>query len=124
MSDSTWFDMRATLLEPALQIAFNTSPSGKAWGYKSTTERLVFAWHESANSKDNDFIPFITPITYEEAVPLVKKWCQEVANYGSQPDHDGDNSRSWRVYCEGWGFIDHNQYTFAAVEPYWAQFGK
>lgn len=121
MSDSTWFDMRATMLEPALQIAFNTSPSRKAWGYKSTPERLTFAWHESAGE---GFVPFVTPIDYQAAVEIVKNWCKEVAQYGPQPDHDGDNSKSWRIFCEAWGFIDHNHYTFAAVEPYWAEYGK
>lgn len=125
-SDSTWFDMRATPLKPALEIAFNSAPGGKAWGYKSTKDRLVFAWHESANAQDKDkgFVPFVTPINAEEAEVIVKNWCKEVADYGTQPDHDGDNSRSWRIFCESWGHIDHNHYTFAAVEPYWAEYGK
>lgn len=121
MSDTTWFDLRATMLEPSLQIAFNTAPGNTAWGYKSTKDRLVFAWHESAGE---GFVPFVTPIIWEEAVSIIKNWCKEVADYGRSPDTDGDSERSWRIFCEDWGFIDHNHYTFMAVEPYWAVYGK
>lgn len=117
-SDTTQFDMRATPIEPTMQIAFS---GHKAWGYKSDKDRLVFAWHEKAGE---DFVPFVTPIDAEQAVAIVKNWCAEVADYGVEPDNDGDSERSWRVFCEAWGFIDHNHYTFAAVEPYWAQYGK
>lgn len=120
-SDSTYFDMRATSLKPALQIAFETAPGGKAWGYKSTKDKLVFAWNKNAG---DTFVPFVTPIGWEEAETIVKNWCKEVADYGTEPDHDGDNGRSWRIYCEAWGYIDHNHYTFMAVEPYWAEYGK
>lgn len=123
-SDTTQFDLRACDLELSLQIAFGGHK--KAWGWKSTPERLTFAWHENAGE---GFVPFVTPIGWEQAVEVVKGWCKEVANYGRTPDNDGDSSRSWRVYCDAWGFIkegehNYNHYTFAAVEPYWAEYGK
>lgn len=121
MSDSTYFDMRAVPLKPALDIAFWHAPSQKAWGYKSTPKKLTFAWHTSAGE---GFAPFVTPINAEQAIEIVKSWSAEVADYGVQPDHDGENDKSWRIFCEGWGHVDHNHYAFAAVEPYWAQYGK
>lgn len=121
MSDSTWFDMRAVSLKPALEIAFDNAPGKKAWGYKSTKDRLVFAWHENAGK---EFVPFVTPIDAEQAYDVVRNWCKEVADYGVEPDIDGSNSRSWRIFCESWGHIDHNRYTFMAVEPYWSMHGK
>lgn len=123
-SDSTWFDMRDVPLKPALEIAFSTSPSNKAWGYKSTPERLTFAWNLQAQAVDSEFVPFVTPIDAERALVVVSDWLREVAKFDGQPDHDGDNGRSCRIFCEAWGYIDHNHYTFAAVEPYWAQYGK
>lgn len=116
-SDTTQFDLRACDLELSLQIAFKSH--SKAWGYKSTPERLVFCWIE-----DDNFTPFVTPIGWEQAVDVVKGWCKEVAFYGSKPDNDGDSSRSWRIYCEAWGHVDRNWKAFAAVEPYWAEYGK
>lgn len=124
MSDSTWFDMRDVPLEPALDIAFSTAPGGKAWGYKQTRERLTFAWNIQAAAEDKEFVPFVTPINARQAVEIVSDWLSMAAHFGSQPDHDGDNERSCRIFCEDWGFIDHNHYTFAAVEPFWAMYGK
>jgi len=123
-SDSTWFDMRDVPLEPALDIAFSTAPGGKAWGYKSTPERLTFAWNIQASASDPEFVPFVTPINSRQAVDIVNSWLDEVASFGSQPDHDGDNEKSFRIFCESWGHIGGNHYTFAAVEPYWAMYGK
>lgn len=121
MSDSTKFDMRSVPLKPALEVAFSHAPGRKAWGFKSTNERLTFAWHKAAGK---EFSPFVTPIDAEQAIAVVKGWIDEVARYTSQPDHDGDNEKSCRIFCEDWGLVDHNQYAFAAVEPYWAQYGK
>jgi hypothetical protein len=122
-SDTTQFDLKACDLELSLQIAFGGHK--KAWGWKSSPERLIFAWHENAGE---GFVPFVTPIGWEQAVDVVKGWCKEVADYGSEPDNDGHVSRSWRVYCDYWGFVKENDisnhYAFAAVEPYWAEYGK
>lgn len=123
-SDTTQFDLKACNLELSLQIAFEGHK--KAWGYYSTPERLVFAWHENAGGL---YVPFVTPIGWEMAVGVVKGWCDEVADYGTVPDNDGHVSRSWRVYCDYWGYVKDqngvsNHYTFAAVEPYWAEYGK
>lgn len=123
-SDTTQFDLKACDLELSLQIAFSTAAGKKAWGYKSTSERLTFAWNINAMGRDRGFVPFVTPITWEQAVQIVKDWCSQVADYGQEPDCDGSVSKSWRIYCDYWGHIDHNPYTFAAVEPYWAEYGK
>lgn len=120
-SDSTYFDMRSVPLRPALEIAFSNAPGGKAWGYKSTPDRLTFAWHESAGK---DFVPFVTPVSESQAKQIVQDWINEVAEFSPQPDHDGDNEKSFRIFCEAWGHVDHNYYAFVAIEPYWAQYGK
>lgn len=118
MSDTTQFDLKATKLKPSLEIAF---AEHKAWGYKSTPEKLTFAWHEAAGE---GFVPFVTPVGADQAEDIVQNWCREVAAYDTEPDNDGHSSRSWRIYCDYWGFVDGNHYAFAAVEPYWAEYGK
>lgn len=121
MSDTTQFDMRDTFLKPALEIAFATSPNGKAWGYKSTKDTLVFAWNKAAGK---NFVPFVTPIGPEQAYDIVKSWCEEVADYGKEPHWDGESKKSHRVYCEDWGHVEGNAYAFVAIQPYWAVYGK
>lgn len=121
VADNTRFDMTAVLMKPALQIAFACSPSGKATHYKVYDNKLVFAWNENAGK---DFIPFLIPLTAETAVDIVKEWLNNDAVYVSEPDHDGSNSRSYRIWNEAWGLIDHNHYAFVAIEPCWAMHGK
>lgn len=116
-SDTTQFDLRACNLELSLQIAF--AGNRKAWGYKSTPERLVFFWTDGEG-----VTPFVTPIDWKQAADVVRGWCREVADYGTTPDNDGDSSRSWRVYNEAWGKVENDWRAFAAVEPYWAEYGK
>lgn len=120
-ADNTRFDMTAVPLKPALEIAFASSPGGKASHYKIYDNKLVFAWHENAGK---DFIPFVTPIDKDGAHDVVINWLKHSAEFDSQPDHDGDNGRSFRIYCEDWGHIDHNHYAFVAIEPVWAMYGK
>lgn len=127
-ADNTRFDLEATPFQESLTIAFSTSPGNKATHYKVDekdyngykTPRLVLAWHEKAGE---GFTAFLAPLTAETAGDHIKAWLKE-QNYGSQPDHDGDNGRSFRMYNEAWGYIDHNQYTFVAIEPRWAEYGK
>lgn len=120
-ADNTRFDMTAVPIKPALEIAFACSPSGKATHYRVYDNKLVFAWHENAGK---EFTKLLVPLTAETAVAVVKDWLAAEGQYGGQPDHDGDNGRSCRIYNESWGHIDHNQYTFVAIEPAWAMYGK
>lgn len=121
MSDSTRFDMTDVPLDAAMKIAFFNAPGGKATHYKQYDDKLVFAWHESAGK---DWIPFLIPLTAETAVQVVRDWVDMTAKFGKQPDHDGDNDKSCRIYCEAWGLVDHNQYAFVAIAPAWAMYGK
>jgi len=121
MADNFFFDLHCTPMLPSLEIAFSNAPGKKATHYKKDTEknRLILAWHESPGYSE-----LLAPVTAETAEPMVKEWLKEQAVYGSQPDHDGDNGRSWRIYCESWGHVEHNHYAFVAIEPLWAEYGK
>ena len=121
-ADNTKFDLTAVPLKPALEIAFAGSPSGKAthWKHDKNKNRIILAWHENAGK---DFVPFLAPVNAEDAFGLIKGWMDNLA-YGSEPDHDGSNGKSYRIYCEDWGHVDHNHYAFAAIEPRWAMYGK
>ena len=116
--------MTGVLLKPALEIAFATAPGSKAWGYKSTPDRLTFAWNIQASAVDSDFFPFVVPIDASRALYVVNDWLEDVAHFGPAPDTDGDAAHTFRLFCENWGFVSGNHYTFAAVEPQWEIYGK
>lgn len=118
MSDNRHFELRCTALKPSLKIAF---ASNKATHYKATPDKLLFAWHEAAGE---GFIPLLVPLDAETAEPVVRQWLNEQAQYTPQPDHDGDNERSWRIYNEAWNMVGGNFYVFVAIEPCWAVYGK
>jgi len=81
--------------------------------------RLIFGWHESM--KGGVKLPF--KLDYIAAADWAERWLAE-QDYGPEPDHDGSNSKGWRVYNEDWGHVDGCGYSFCAVQPDWAMHGK
>jgi hypothetical protein len=63
------------------------------------------------------------PMQGKALVEFAWNWL-ETAERGEQPDHDGENEAGWRVYCEGWGRVGDAQYSFVAIQPVWAMYGK
>lgn len=120
MSDNFKLDITCGPLDASLSIAFGEAPGRKAthWRADKEPQRLVLAWHEAPG-----FTPLPAALDAEGALVFVRAWLRE-ADYGSQPDHDGDNDKSWRVYNESWGHIDRCPYAFVAIEPRWAMYGK
>jgi len=58
------------------------------------------------------------------AADFVTRWLAE-AKYPSEPDHDGDNGKGWRVYSGSWGHPHSGNWSsFVAVQPAWAMYGK
>jgi hypothetical protein len=117
--DNFHFDMTsqgAATLKTALSL-FNP-PGRKVTGYSTDGKRLVLYWTDSPKATK---LPF--PMTLEQAADFAAGWLEH-ADYGSEPDHDGDNGKGWRLYCEGWGHVDRDHCAFAAVQPVWAMYGK
>lgn len=117
--DNFAFDMTSEGDE-ALKTALSLfrPPGGKVTGYSTDGKRLVFFWSDSQTATK---LPF--PMTLSQAADFASGWLQH-ADYGGQPDHDGDNGKGWRLYCENWGQIGRDPYAFAAIEPAWAMYGK
>lgn len=118
--DNFKFDIACAPLEKCLDIAFQGAPGGKAthWRVDADPLRLVLAWHD-----DGDFIPLPAALNAEGAQVFVKAWLGE-AVYGPEPDQDGTNRKSWRVYNESCGHVGSSFYAFVAIEPCWAMYGK
>jgi len=92
---------------------------GAVVGYSTEgRKKLVLYWRLSDKATE---LPY--PMTLEQAAEFAIGWLEH-ADYGQKPDHDGDNKKGWRLYCEDWGFVGDDYYAFAAVEPVWAMYGK
>lgn len=122
MGNNFRFDISCGPLEESLKIAFyqHKATCWKFEGVGLERDRLIFAWHQDNSPGYN---PFVAPVGPEEAVTIVKSFLAK-QDYGPEPDHDGSNKKSWRIYNEEWGHVGGNHYAFAAVEPVWEMFGK
>jgi len=80
--------------------------------------RLILFKYKSAS-----MMPLPFPMDGDALVEFCWGWLQS-ANYGNQPDHDGDNHKGFACYCEDWGHVGGDHAAFAAVAPAWAMYGK
>lgn len=122
-ADNFHFDITGAKLFDCLNIAFLGSPSGKATHWiveekEGNPQRLLLGWN-----KDKDMTPFPAPMSVEECEPFILSWLRTV-DYRKELDHDGDNSKGWRIYNESWGKINGYTYSFVAIEPIWLIYGK
>lgn len=120
MADNFQFDITGAPLKQCLDIAILGAPGKKVVGWRvdEKPNRLVLYW-----SNNEGATPLPAPLSGEALLGFVQAWLESV-EYGSEPDHDGSNSRGWRVYNEQWGQVAGNFYAFAAIEPVWLMHGK
>jgi len=88
-------------------------------GYSVNDDKEIIFYHSDSPAMHK--LPF--KMTLEQAADFAYGWLRQ-ANYGPTPDHDGDNEKGWRLYCEQWGFVHGDRNAFAAVQPIWAMYGK
>ena len=91
------------------------------WREEPKELRLVLFW--ANREKADGFVPFPFKMDAKGAADFVCRWLAE-ADYGTPLDHDGDNKKGWRVYCEDCGHVDGDWGAFLAVSPRWALYGK
>lgn len=107
-----------------LKLALRLTQRGMVTGYSlgeasvAGRKRLVLYWAPSERA-----IPFPCALTIEQAAEIAAAWLDS-SDYGSEPQHDGSNSKGFRLYCEAWAQIGDDWSAFAAVEPAWALHGK
>ena len=88
---------------------------------RAKPKRLIFFWSDYEKVADSVKLPF--KLDAAGAADFASRWLAEL-DYGSEPDHDGDNGKGWRLYCESWGHVDDHSSAFIAVAPAWAMYGK
>ena len=98
---------------------------GWKYGREPKPLRLVFYDNRYASSEPEGRDQIALPFTLDAAgaADFAARWLAE-ADYGKQPDHDGDNGRGWRAYVEGWGHVDGHHRAIVAISPSWAIYGK
>ena len=119
MSDNFHIDIvHGGDLTDAMKIAFSGAPGGKAEAYAVHPKKgLVFLW----GGKEGIALPF--KLDAAGAADFAKRWLAE-ADYGREPDHDGDNSKGWRIYNDSWAKVEGFSYSIVAVQPAWLMHGK
>lgn len=125
--DNFHFDITGAPLDKSLDIAF-TEHNAIGWAEmdgEQSAKRLVLFWSDSGVTNHNvQFQRFPSPIrSVEEIEPIIKGWLKD-ADYGREPDHDGDNGKGWRVYNESWTHVAGMWQAFVAIEPCWIWYGK
>ena len=90
-----------------------------AVGYIAEKQRLVFFWYDHEQA-----VMFPCALTMDRCAEFAHDWLAS-ADYGRQPDHDGDNEKGWRCFTETWGRIQpYGHPAFVAVEPQWIEYRK
>jgi hypothetical protein len=115
----------------ALQIAF-TQTSSKWMAMSSTVTQeygLILSWWYDKSK--TDMIPFISPLTFELATPIVWAWLQSVKTedfklgaWEEDIDQDGFNGPGWRVYVGEWGHVGNVTSAICAIKPVFLWYGK
>ncbi len=118
MADNSILNVNGTSLD-RLKVAMSLAQERRATGYAVEEGKIVFFW-----LNDPKAIPFPSPLSLDRAAEIAFEWLT-TADYGPQPDHDGDNEKGWRCFTEGWGQIGgYGHASFVAVAPQWLMHGK
>lgn len=113
-------------LARTLSLVFAQSDfTAKGWVFDKK-HGLILIW--SAVQKAN---PFPSALTAEQCLPFVLAWLKsdeaktvECTGWDEDFEHDGDNSRGWRVYCEDWGKVAGYDAAICAIKPAFIWHGK
>ena len=79
---------------------------------------LILYWADSSRAEK---LP--GPMDAAQLVDFAWEWLQK-QDFGKQPDHDGSNSKGWRIFNEAWGHVKGEWAAFCAIQPIWAMHGK
>jgi len=80
----------------------------------------------SVEESQSSMAPILsTPFrTAEAASDFAWHWLQEVAEYGPEPDHEGDNHKGFYLFTGFWGHVLGNSNGIIGIRPCWAMYGK
>ena len=100
----------------------------KAWAFDSD-KGLILLWHHNINNKKENRFPSI--LTAKQCLPFIQAWLESeqagtvnISDWDSNYEHDGSNSKGWRIYCENWGHVGEYNYSICAIKPAFMWHGK
>jgi len=115
-------------LKKTIELAFLISSDKTKATHWSFDQKhgLILTWAKDKNGQE-----FPAPLNAEQATTIVWEWLSsekaknvELSHWDSDLDHDGSNSKGWRVYLEDWGNIDDYRYVICAIKPIFVWHGK
>jgi hypothetical protein len=81
---------------------------------------LTFYWIELDKA---EALPY--PMGFKAASDFAWHWLEHGADYGSEPDHDGDNHKGFLITNgDNWGQINGAYQSICQIQPCWAMYGK
>ena len=88
-----------------------------------TRPTLVFSWClEEKIPAAGKLVSCLT--MHQPAVTaLIEDWLAGLP-WNAEPDIDGECSKGWRIFTEGWGHVGGDHYAAFAVQPVWMMHGK
>lgn len=110
-------DGRDVLLD-CMNLAFSGQT---ATHWSATSKRLILFW--IAPDQRFNAQALICKTSAAGMAPMVREWLA-AAEYGPEPDHDGSNSKGWRIFNEAWGHVEGESYAICGIEPAWLMHGK
>ena len=118
------------MLLAALQLAFMQVGSGDMCkGFKVDNEKgLILYW----GGRCDGVVELPCRMGATEVCEMVWKWLNSEDSkqvklssvWDIDQDHDGSNSKGWRVYCEDWGHVGNDRTTLCAITPAYMWHGK
>ena len=110
----------------AFQIFFESNI--KATHYLEDPEKglIFFYYYVGSEFTNNKPIKLPTPLAAQQAADLAWSWllAQPEDCYGAALDHDGSNSKGFKVYNEDWNRVGSYDGSILAIQPVWAWYGK
>lgn len=120
--DTTWEGEKTfrTILELVIK-----QKTGRGIEYYAIDPKfgMVLFWTEPTQGFKHSALKLPYRMDIPAAIDFVWNWLK-TADYGGQPDHDGDNGKGWRIYNESWGHVNSEWAAICAIQPEWAMYGK
>jgi hypothetical protein len=128
----------------AVKLIWSNAPDAKATHYKvaRVTQETSYhgnptSWHDTRYKEDPKGVPTLIllrsaeagalplpyPLGRDEAIAFITGWLRQ-AEFGPEPDHDGDNYPGWHAFTNLWGHVAGHHYGIVGVQPTWSMHGK
>lgn len=121
-------DVLLMTLQLAMKQEWGNNLTIAGWSFDINKGMIL---HRFTKDNRNNLIPFPNPLTAEQLLPIVISFLNsdkaksiECDNWDADLEHDGHNSKGWRIYTEDWGRIGDDWTSYIAIKPAYMWHGK